>query len=638
MPLSYDEIIAMPSGPDKNLALAEWMDAQSRGAGAILEPTSIVEPPLEVTPIVPTPTAEFFKYEDIIQMKDPEQQKAEMAKRIAKSKGWDMTRAMEAAEEWQKKYMKVVAEPSITGEPKYVSRGVPPEKRGLRKRTPGEGGIVPKAPPAQAGMERAGVGGRVSGVRDPGKLTRLGTQLEEERMAAGERAAQYLAPYETLQSEFAKLTPEQKEMLGVTDISAAAPTPQEEYAAIAAKPIKSAAELARMQELAVDISAQTGKEKAQEELGYMEEMEGQLRAKELEAEKKQMIRQAMMEDEMGKLEDAQKTYASAEIDPMKHFKDPGKAVMSFIGLALGALGQYFQSQHGRQAMPNMAILAFNKAIDQNIDAQKAEIAKLGKAVDMRYNAVAMMRNLFKDEALADDAAKLALTQMLGRQIDITAAKYKGREIEERAMQAKALLAQQHEQLMFDFQLKLDTQNLRKMELEERAAAHAQTMRLGWAQLMASRGKKPREMTEKTAIELGLWEKAHEGVLALGDAHRVLKGQSAYMPDVVMQYFPDFIAATNATNYDKLVRPLIADIIRSFSGAQVTDKEREWFMQMLPKASDTLDTGRKNIEAMINFIQRKHSGMLGGMQKIGISTGMFQPMKTTKWSGKGEPTY
>ena len=613
------------------------MDEQSRGAGTILEPTPIVEPPLEPTPIVPTPTAEFFKYEDIARMKDPEQQKAEMAKRIAKSKGWDMTRATEAAEEWQKKYRKVIEEPSIAGEPKYTAKGLPPEKRGLRKRTPGEGGIVPKAPPVQAGM-RAGVGGRVSGVRDPGKLGRLGEQLEGERIAAGERATQYLAPYETLQSEFAKLTPEQKEMLGVTDISAAAPTPQEEYAELAAKPVKSAAELARMQELSIDIAAQTGKEKAQEELGYMEEMEGLLQAKELEAEKKQMIRQAMMKDEMGKLEDAQKAYASAEIDPMKHFKDPGKAVMSFIGLALGALGQYFQSQHGRQAMPNMAILALNKAIDQNIDAQKAEIAKLGKAVDMRYNAVAMMRNLFKDEALADDAAKIALTQMLGRQLDITAAKYKSREVEERAMQAKSLLAQQHEQLMFDFQLKLDTQNLRKMELEERAAAHAATMRLGWAQLARAREGKPREMTEKTAIELGLWEKAHEGVLALGDAHRVLKGESAYMPDVVMQYFPDFIAATSATNYDKLVRPLIADIIRSFSGAQVTDKEREWFMQMLPKASDTLETGRKNIEAMIQFVQRKHSGMLGGMQKIGIQTGAFQPMKTTKWSGKGEPTY
>lgn len=110
MPLSYNEIMAMPSGPEKTQALAEYMDQQLRGGGRQI---FVGEPPLEPTPIVPpqptyeqlmgppptisTPTEEFFKYEDIVRMEDPEQQKAEMAKRIAKAKGWDIARATEAA-------------------------------------------------------------------------------------------------------------------------------------------------------------------------------------------------------------------------------------------------------------------------------------------------------------------------------------------------------------------------------------------------------------------------------------------------------------------------------------------------------------------------------------------------------------
>lgn len=77
----------------------------------------------------------------------------------------------------------------------------------------------------------------------------------------------------------------------------------------------------------------------------------------------------------------------------------GNRVLAAIGLAMGGFGQAF---NGKQ---NPAIDIINKAIDRDIEIQKANAAQKGKAADIARNQFSRMKEIYGDENIAKAAVK-----------------------------------------------------------------------------------------------------------------------------------------------------------------------------------------------------------------------------------------
>lgn len=91
-------------------------------------------------------------------------------------------------------------------------------------------------------------------------------------------------------------------------------------------------------------------------------------------------------------------YRSAHVDPSRVAKGRGigGTVLAAIAMGLGAFGASIT--HG----PNYAMQILDKQVDDDIRAQEGEIAKKGKAVDIKGNNVAAYRQIMGD----NDAARL----------------------------------------------------------------------------------------------------------------------------------------------------------------------------------------------------------------------------------------
>lgn len=113
--------------------------------------------------------------------------------------------------------------------------------------------------------------------------------------------------------------------------------------------------------------------------------------------------QAVMQKHQDDLDAANKAYQAAQIDPNRLFKNrsTGDNIMSAIGVALGAFGASINHT------PNFALEIVNKAIDGDIEAQKAELAKKGQGAQ---NALSQLRESTGSYENADNAYRLAALQ------------------------------------------------------------------------------------------------------------------------------------------------------------------------------------------------------------------------------------
>ncbi len=113
-----------------------------------------------------------------------------------------------------------------------------------------------------------------------------------------------------------------------------------------------------------------------------------------------------------KLETTKNDFKNAHIDPARYWKQTPTA--GLIGIALFAgLEQGFKglAARGGPVSPSSIVQTVNTLVERDIDAQKEEIAKLGKEVDLATNAVAYFRSKRMDERSAEAAAlNLGLTK------------------------------------------------------------------------------------------------------------------------------------------------------------------------------------------------------------------------------------
>jgi hypothetical protein len=97
-----------------------------------------------------------------------------------------------------------------------------------------------------------------------------------------------------------------------------------------------------------------------------------------------------------------KELSSMKVDPNKIWADKttGDKILVGVGILLGAFGQGLTG-----GKSNYALDVIDQAIDRDIAAQKANIGAKQAAVGEKQNAIAMLRQRFGDERLADIAFK-----------------------------------------------------------------------------------------------------------------------------------------------------------------------------------------------------------------------------------------
>jgi hypothetical protein len=146
-----------------------------------------------------------------------------------------------------------------------------------------------------------------------------------------------------------------------------------------------------------------------------------------ESKLREQNRQKHMTEQSAKLQKLADQYSSSTIDP-KHFwadKNAAQKVSIGIGMFLGGLG----------GGPNQAVQLIENAIGRDIDAQKANVDKLGKQVSAQQNVYQNMREQFGDDRQAEAATRLMYLNKVQTQLQQVASQYKGPQIMAQAKEA-----------------------------------------------------------------------------------------------------------------------------------------------------------------------------------------------------------
>lgn len=163
-------------------------------------------------------------------------------------------------------------------------------------------------------------------------------------------------------------------------------------------------------------------DEAKEEAGVREQAAKDSAAAEVYTKDMNVRHMNSLNEDTGKLSRLLDKYANASIDPNHYWANlgTGGTILAGIGLALGAMG-------ARADGVNRAAQVINTAIDRDIDAQKANISKLGQAVSHGITMHGIMRENYKDENMADSANKIAAMQVAANNIAAIQARAKGPE-------------------------------------------------------------------------------------------------------------------------------------------------------------------------------------------------------------------
>lgn len=117
-------------------------------------------------------------------------------------------------------------------------------------------------------------------------------------------------------------------------------------------------------------------------------------------------------------------------------KGAGSKMVTALGLILGGFGS------GASGGPNMAMDFLNKQIDRNIDAQR-------QRADKAHTVWGAYQNLYGDQNIANNLAKVSANDMLVHQAEMTAAQLATPQAQANLMQLKGQKAAENNKLILD---------------------------------------------------------------------------------------------------------------------------------------------------------------------------------------------
>ena len=241
--------------------------------------------------------------------------------------------------------------------------------------------------------------------------------------------------------------------------------------------------------------------------------------------------------------------------------------------------------------PNMAVEALNRAIDQDIDAQKNAIANAKDTVNMRTNTVAQMRQKITDFDQATMAAKQVHLERAKRAVEQLATEYGGPEAKARAMALNAGL------------------DAKLAELKEQQDAHAKARMVQLLDKMPPPGGKA--LNEGTAKELG---EANSATKSAQDLLNRFNGNA----DGVGGWLMSFLPLTDASKYEDRARAATQVIGSYLEGGKLSDANVPQYRAMLPKPGESPATARNKIDAIVQLVAARQSAQKAALAGSGYN--------------------
>jgi hypothetical protein len=137
-------------------------------------------------------------------------------------------------------------------------------------------------------------------------------------------------------------------------------------------------------------------------IGYAKAIDNAVRAKQEADTLLMQERDAVINEKNLQLQQKMDEYKSMQVDPSRFWanRSTGDKVMIGIGLALSGLGG-----------STKAVEVLQRAIDQDVNAQIANINKVGQEITTQRSVMKDMMDIYKDKSLAAEATKLASFQV-----------------------------------------------------------------------------------------------------------------------------------------------------------------------------------------------------------------------------------
>ncbi len=137
-------------------------------------------------------------------------------------------------------------------------------------------------------------------------------------------------------------------------------------------------------------------------------------------------RRSVIEDKTNTLNQLQQDYEKATIDPDHYWKQQplGSKIMSLVAIGLSGLGNAYAAaaSPGSNPQSNKAWEIVKGQIDNDIEAQKANLAKQGHAIGTRTTELSNLRQELGDQRMADAAFAAQQYAAYAKTLDAEAAK------------------------------------------------------------------------------------------------------------------------------------------------------------------------------------------------------------------------
>jgi len=198
----------------------------------------------------------------------------------------------------------------------------------------------------------------------------------------------------------------------------------------------------------IDQQAKIAEDKGIQTANYYDGLQQALIENEKTRAAKETERSEAVNAQILKLDAAKNDYATSKIDPNRLWKRKGTG-MQILGALMQGLTVFAAAKYNL-ANGDAATQIINRAIDQDIDAQKEEISTKKGVVDAENNVYQMMRQRFGDDRLAESATRQILLEGSQLKLASITSKFQGPEAKAKSAQLKGALSVEQQKDAMNF--------------------------------------------------------------------------------------------------------------------------------------------------------------------------------------------
>ena len=348
-----------------------------------------------------------------------------------------------------------------------------------------------------------------------------------------------------------------------------------------------------------------GKERLQKE----EELSRVREAAAAEQEGAALGRQRAMETahaELAEIQGRAKTYRDEALGQIQQSMDEvrnteimdrtttGNKVAAAIAMALGAVGSTIAGG------PNAALEIVQRALDRDIEAQRANLANKRASLDDQKSLFAMNMARFGDEETAVLATKASMMEQVQGKLDVQLAKLASPEAKAAGEVARNQFAIEHANLLAGLEDRQAQRAMERAEFEVKGRGTPAGARVDGS----------------VATGLADAQTAMDAVTAIEDSFDKKTG----MFSAVTQHLPK----TSAGEYVDETKVVAQAIGRYLEGGKMTDSDYPRYLKMLPTPSDSAERAANKLKTLKALIKDKQRNELEAQRAAGKDVSGFGP--------------